>query len=328
MKNKKEGAAGDGELVPQSDPTPDFKLAPEVKPNEANTLANGDIAEPGDVKKDIIKNDLSPMDEIANLMNILQIKLSEVDDKESKLDFVRREIQDAIDYVDGKPIEEIEKGEEEELDVPEIAEFTDIKWEDSDNAQLPAVASVDVDDINWNNINAKKDGAMILAHIYNAKPLSYKVAFKKANKMNKTASKITKVAFVDVFKAQIESANKEVETMKITAQIKAKKEECAGIVKEAMAKGLVQIDSEEIKKNILKGMSQAQAREMAVRKAADEQVKNLMAMDKSSINAYKETVANFVMPTFKPKAQSIGRIIASCDYDEEITQNLPWSRKR
>lgn len=328
MKNKKEGAAGDGELVPQSDPTPDFKLAPEVKPNEANTLANGDIAEPGDVKKDIIKNDLSPMDEIANLMNILQIKLSEVDDKESKLDFVRREIQDAIDYVDGKPIEEIEKGEEEELDVPEIAEFTDIKWEDSDNAQLPAVASVDVDDINWNNINAKKDGAMILAHIYNAKPLSYKVAFKKANKMNKTASKITKVAFVDVLKAQIESANKEVETMKITAQIKAKKEECAGIVKEAMAKGLVQIDSEEIKKNILKGMSQAQAREMAVRKAADEQVKNLMAMDKSSINAYKETVANFVMPTFKPKAQSIGRIIASCDYDEEITQNLPWSRKR
>lgn len=318
--------AGDGELVPQSDPTPDFKLAPEVKPNEANTLANGDIAEPGDVKKDIIKNDLSPMDEIANLMNILQIKLSEVDDKESKLDFVRREIQDAIDYVDGKPIEEIEKGEEEELDVPEIAEFTDIKWEDSDNAQLPAVASVDVDDINWNNINAKKDGAMILAHIYKAKPLSYKVAFKKVNKMDKVAAKANKVSFVGILKEQIKLAKDEVETMKITAQIKEKKELCEGIVKKAMAKGLVHIDSEEIRKNILQGMSQMEAREMAVKKAADEQVKNLMAMDKTQITAYKETVANFQVPVFKEKKQSIGRITASADYDSQI--ELPWSRKR
>ena len=322
----KKADAGDGQLVPQSDPTPDFKLAPEVKPNEANTLANGDIAEPGDVKKDIIKNDLSPMDEIANLMNILQIKLSEVDDKESKLDFVRREIQDAIDYVDGKPIEEIEKGEEEELDVPEIAEFTDIKWEESDNAELPAVASVDVDDINWNNINAKKDGAMILAHIYKAKPLSYKVAFKKVNKMDKVASKTNKVSFVGILKEQIKLAKEEVETMKITAQIKEKKELCEGIVKKAMAKGLVHIDSEEIRKNILQGMSQMEAREMAVKKAADEQVKNLMAMDKTQITAYKETVANFQVPVFKEKKQSIGRITASADYDETVV--LPWSRKR
>ena len=188
------------------------------------------------------------------------------------------------------------------------------------------VASVDVDDINWNNINAKKDGAAILAHIYKAKPLSYKVAFKKANKMNKTASVITKVAFVDVLKAQIDSAKQEIQTMKMTAQIKEKRELCDGIVKQAMAKGLVQVDSEEIKKNILKGMSQAEAREMAVRKAADEQVKNLMAMDKSSLNAYKDTVAKFTMPVFKTKPQSIGRITASADYDETVV--LPWSRKR
>ena len=317
---EKKADAGDGQLVPQSDPTPDFKLAPEVQPNETNTL------ETEDVKKDIIKTELSPMDEIANLMNILQIKLSEVDDKESKLDFVRREIQDAIDYVDGKPIEEIEKGEEEELDAPEIAEFTDIKWEESDNAELPAVASVDVDDINWNNINAKKDGAMILAHIYKAKPLSYKVAFKKVNKMDKVASKTNKVSFVGILKEQIKLAKEEVETMKITAQIKEKKELCEGIVKKAMAKGLVHIDSEEIRKNILKGMSQMEAREMAVKKAADEQVKNLMAMDKTQITAYKETVANFQVPVFKEKKQSIGRIIASADYDETVV--LPWSRKR
>lgn len=320
VKNKKKAEAGDGELVPQSDPTPDFKLAPEVQPNETNTL------ETEDVKKDIIKTELSPMEEIANLMNILQIKLSEVDDKESKLDFVRREIQDAIDYVDGKPIEEIEKGEEEELDVPEIAEFTDIKWEESDNAELPAVASVDVDDINWNNINAKRDGAMILAHIYKAKPLSYKVAFKKVNKMDKVASKTNKVSFVGILKEQIKLAKEEVETMKITAQIKEKKELCEGIVKKAMAKGLVHIDSEEIRKNILKGMSQMEAREMAVKKAADEQVKNLMAMDKAQITAYKETVANFQVPVFKEKKQSIGRITASADYDETVV--LPWSRKR
>ena len=320
MKNKKKADAGDGELVPQSDPTPDFKLAPEVQPNETNTL------ETEDVKKDIIKTELSPMEEIANLMNILQIKLSEVDDKESKLDFVRREIQDAIDYVDGKPIEEIEKGEEEELDVPEIAEFTDIKWEESDNAELPTVASVDVDDINWNNINAKRDGAMILAHIYKAKPLSYKVAFKKVNKMDKVASKTNKVSFVGILKEQIKLAKEEVETMKITAQIKEKKELCEGIVKKAMAKGLVHIDSEEIRKNILKGMSQMEAREMAVKKAADEQVKNLMAMDKAQITAYKETVANFQVPVFKEKKQSIGRITASADYDETVV--LPWSRKR
>lgn len=317
---EKKADAGDGELVPQSDPTPDFKLAPEVQPNETNTL------ETEDVKKDIIKTELSPMEEIANLMNILQIKLSEVDDKESKLDFVRREIQDAIDYVDGKPIEEIEKGEEEELDVPEIAEFTDIKWEESDNAELPAVASVDVDDINWNNINAKRDGAMILAHIYKAKPLSYKVAFKKVNKMDKVASKTNKVSFVGILKEQIKLAKEEVETMKITAQIKEKKELCEGIVKKAMAKGLVHIDSEEIRKNILSGMSQMEAREMAVKKAADEQVKNLMAMDKAQITAYKETVANFQVPVFKEKKQSIGRITASADYDETVV--LPWSRKR
>ena len=320
MKNKKKADAGDGELVPQEDATPDFKVVPEVQPNETNTL------ETEDVKKDIIKTELSPMEEIANLMNILQIKLSEVDDKESKLDFVRREIQDAIDYVDGKPIEEIEKGEEEELDVPEIAEFTDIKWEDSDNAQLPTVASVDVDDINWNNINAKKDGAMILAHIYKAKPLSYKVAFKKVNKMDKVASKTNKVSFVGILKEQIKLAKEEVETMKITAQIKEKKELCEGIVKKAMAKGLVHIDSEEIRKNILQGMSQMEAREMAVKKAADEQVKNLMAMDKTQITAYKETVANFQVPVFKEKKQSIGRITASADYDETVV--LPWSRKR
>lgn len=312
--------AGDGELVPQEDATPDFKVVPEVQPNETNTL------ETEDVKKDIIKTELSPMEEIANLMNILQIKLSEVDDKESKLDFVRREIQDAIDYVDGKPIEEIEKGEEEELDVPEIAEFTDIKWEESDNAELPAVASVDVDDINWNNINAKRDGAMILAHIYKAKPLSYKVAFKKVNKMDKVASKTNKVSFVGILKEQIKLAKEEVETMKITAQIKEKKELCEGIVKKAMAKGLVHIDSEEIRKNILQGMSQMEAREMAVKKAADEQVKNLMAMDKTQITAYKETVANFQVPVFKEKKQSIGRITASADYDETVV--LPWSRKR
>lgn len=320
MKNKKKAEAGDGELVPQEDATPDFKVVPEVQPNEANTL------ETEDVKKDIIKTELSPMEEIANLMNILQIKLSEVDDKESKLDFVRREIQDAIDYVDGKPIEEIEKGEEEELDVPEIAEFTDIKWEERDNAELPAVASVDVDDINWNNINAKKDGAMILAHIYKAKPLSYKVAFKKVNKMDKVASKTNKVSFVGILKEQIKLAKDEVETMKITAQIKEKKELCEGIVKKAMAKGLVHIDSEEIRKNILQGMSQMEAREMAVKKAADEQVKNLMAMDKTQITAYKETVANFQVPVFKEKKQSIGRITASADYDETVV--LPWSRKR
>lgn len=326
MKNKKEGAAGGGELVPQQDTTPDFKLAPEVQPNETNTLANGEIAEPGDVKKDIIKTEVSPMEEIANLMNILQIKLSEVDDKESKLDFVRREIQDAIDYVDGKPIEEIEKGEEEEFDVPEIAEFTDIKWEESDNTELPTVASVDVDDINWNNINAKRDGAMILAHIYKAKPLSYKVAFKKVNKMDKVASKTNKVSFVGILKEQIKLAKEEVETMKITAQVKEKKELCEGIVKQAMAKGLVHIDNEEIKKNILKGMSQLEAREMAVKKAADEQVKNLMAMDKTQVNAYKETIANFTVPVFKAKKQSIGRICASADYDEKI--EIPWSKKR
>lgn len=320
MKNKKKAEAGDGELVPQQDATPDFKLAPEVKPNETNTL------ETEDVKKDIIKAEVSPMDEIANLMNILQIKLSEVDDKESKLDFVRREIQDAIDYVDGKPIEEIEKGEEEELDVPEIAEFTDIKWEESDNTELPTVASVDVDDINWNNINAKRDGAMILAHIYKAKPLSYKVAFKKVNKMDKVASKTNKVSFVGILKEQIKLAKEEVETMKITAQVKEKKELCEGIVKQAMAKGLVHIDNEEIKKNILKGMSQMEAREMAVKKAADEQVKNLMAMDKTQVNAYKETVANFTVPVFKAKKQSIGRICASADYDEKV--ELPWSKKR
>lgn len=320
MKNKKEGATGDGDLVPQQDVTPDFKLAPEVQPNETNTL------ETEDVKKDIIKTEVSPMEEIANLMNILQIKLSEVDDKESKLDFVRKEIQDAIDYVDGKPIEEIEKGEEEEFDVPEIAEFTDIKWEESDNAQLPTVASVDVDDINWNNINAKRDGAMILAHIYKAKPLSYKVAFKKVNKMDKVASKTNKVSFVGILKEQIKLAKEEVETMKITAQIKEKKELCEGVVKQAMAKGLVHIDSEEIKKNILKGKSQLEAREMAVRKAADEQVKNLMAMDKAQITAYKETVANFQVPVFKAKKQNIGRITASADYDETVV--LPWSRKR
>lgn len=320
MKNKKKAEAGDGELVPQEDATPDFKVVPEVKPNETNTL------ETEDVKKDIIKTEVSPMEEIANLMNILQIKLSEVDDKESKLDFVRREIQDAIDYVDGKPIEEIEKGEEEELDVPEIAEFTDIKWEESDNAQLPAVASVDVDDINWNNINAKRDGAMILAHIYKAKPLSYKVAFKKVNKMDKVASKTNKVSFVGILKEQIKLAKEEVETMKITAQIKEKKELCEGIVKKAMAKGLVHIDSEEIRKNILQGMSQMEAREMAVKKAADEQVKNLMAMDKTQITAYKETVANFQVPVFKEKKQSIGRITASADYDETVV--IPWSKKR
>lgn len=316
----KKAEAGDGELVPQEDATPDFKVVPEVQPNETNTL------ETEDVKKDIIKTELSPVEEIANLMNILQIKLSEVDDKESKLDFVRREIQDAIDYVDGKPIEEIEKGEEEELDVPEIAEFTDIKWEESDNAELPAVASVDVDDINWNNINAKRDGAMILAHIYKAKPLSYKVAFKKVNKMDKVASKTNKVSFVGILKEQIKLAKEEVETMKITAQIKEKKELCEGIVKKAMAKGLVHIDSEEIRKNILKGMSQMEAREMAVKKAADEQVKNLMAMDKAQITAYKGTVANFQIPVFKEKKQSIGRITASADYDETVV--LPWSRKR
>ena len=320
MKTKKKADAGDGVLVPQADPTPDFKMVPEVKPNEANTL------EITDEQKDVIKREITPMEEIANLMNVLQIKLSEVDDKESKLDFVRREIQDAIDYVDGKPIEEIEKGEEEELDVPEIAEFTDIKWEESDNAELPMVASVDVDDINWNNINAKKDGAAILAHIYKAKPLSYKVAFKKANKMNKTAAKITKVAFVDVLKAQIDTANKEIQTMKMTAQIKEKRELCDGIVKEAMAKGFVKINQDEIRKNLVKGMSLDEAREMAVRKAADEQVKNLMAMDKTSLNAYKETVANFTVPTFKTKPQSIGRITASADYDTQI--ELPWSRKR
>lgn len=320
MKNKKKAEAGDGELVPQEDATPDFKVVPEVQPNETNTL------ETEDVKKDIIKTELSPMEEIANLMNILQIKLSEVDDKESKLDFVRREIQDAIDYVDGKPIEEIEKGEEEELDVPEIAEFTDIKWEESDNAELPTVASVDVDDINWNNINAKRDGAMILAHIYKAKPLSYKVAFKKVNKMDKVASKTNKVSFVGILKEQIKLAKEEVETMKITAQIKEKRELCEGIVKKAMAKGLVHIDSEEIRKNILKGMSQMEAREMAVKKAADEQVKNLMAMDKTQISAYKETVSNFQVPVFKEKKQSIGRITASADYDETVV--LPWSRKR
>ena len=60
----------------------------------------------------------------------------------------------------------------------------------------------------------------------------------------------------------------------------------------------------------------------------DEQVKNLMAMDKASINAYKETVANFVMPTYKTSTQNIGRIIASADYDEDFTKNLPWSRRK
>ena len=65
---------------------------------------------------------------------------------------------------------------------------------------------------------------------------------------------------------------------------------------------------------------------MAVKKAADEQVKNLMAMDKAQITAYKETVANFQVPVFKEKKQSIGRITASADYDETVV--LPWSRKR
>lgn len=318
-KNKvqKKADAGDGQLVPQSDPTPDFKLAPEVKPNEANTLANGESASPEGVIPEKTE-ELTPKQQLQAKITELAQAIENVED--DKLGFIEKEIQDAIDYVAGKPIEEIENDEQE------IAEFTDIKWEESDNAELPMVASVDVDDINWNNINAKKDGAAILAHIYKAKPLSYKVAFKKADKMNKTAAKITKVAFVDVLKAQIDSAKQEVETMKMTAQIKEKRELCDGIVKQAMAKGLVHIDSEEIRKNILKGMSQMDAREMAVRKAADEQVKNLMAMDKASINAYRETVANFQMPTYKTKKQSISRITASADYDAQI--DIPWSRKR
>ena len=241
--------------------------------------------------------------------------------EDDKLGFIEKEIQDAIDYVAGKPIEEIENDEQE------IAEFTDIKWEESDNAELPMVASVDVDDINWNNINARKDGAMILAHIYKAKPVSYKVAFKKVDKMNKTAAKITKVAFVDVLKAEIDSAKQEVEVMKMTAQIKEKKEECVGIAKEAEAKGLID-SSEYIKKFLIKGMSHDDAREMAVKQAADEYVKSLMAMDKVSLANTKKMIANFKVPVFKTKSPSIGRITASCDYDEEITQNLPWSRKR
>lgn len=314
MKNKKEGAAGDGELMPQSDPIPEFKAVPEVKPNDANTLTK-------EVVEETVEKEITPMEEVANLMSILEEKLlANPDETANKVEFVKKELQDAIDFVDGKPIEEIENDEEE------IAEFSDIKWEESDNTELPTVASVDVDDINWNNINAKRDGAMILAHIYKAKPLSYKVAFKKVNKMNKVASKTNKVSFVGILKEQIKLANQEIETMKITAQVKEKRELCDGIVKQAMAKGLVHIDNEEIKKNILKGMSQLEAREMAVKKAADEQVKNLMAMDKTQITAYKETVANFQVPVFKEKKPSIGRITASADYDEKI--ELPWSRKR
>lgn len=318
MKNKKEAAAGDGELMAQQDVTPDFKLQPEVKPNEANTLANGESASPAGV--------IPSTEEELTAKQKLQVKINELAQavetvEDDKLGFIEKEIQDAIDYVAGKPIEEIENDEEE------IMEFSNITW-DSDNKDLPAVANVVVDDINWNNINARKDGAMILASIYNAKPISYKVASKKINKMEKTASKINKVAFVNILKQEIANANQEIQTMKITAQIKEKKELCSGIVKQAMAKGLVHIDAEEIKKNLLKGMGAVEAREAAVRKAADEQVKNLMAMDKASITAYKETVANFVMPTYKTKAQSIGRITASADYDEDFTKNLPWSRRK
>jgi hypothetical protein len=310
MKTKKEGAAGDGELMPQSDPIPEFKVVPEVKPNDANTLT-----------EEVIEKEITPMEEVANLMSILEEKLlANPDETANKVEFVKKELQDAIDFVDGKPIEEIENDEEE------IAEFSDIKWEQGSAENLPMVASVDVDDINWNNINARRDGAMILAHIYKAKPLSFKVAFKKVNKMNKVASKANKVSFIGILKEQVALAKQEVETMKITAQVKEKRELCDGIVKQAMAKGLVHIDNEEIKKNILKGMSQLEAREMAVKKAADEQVKNLMAMDKTQINAYKETVANFSVPTFKVKKHTIGRICASADYDEKI--ELPWSRKR
>lgn len=317
MKNKKEGAAGDGELMPQSDPIPEFKAVPEVKPNDANTLTE----EVKDKVEEVIEKEITPMEEVANLMSILEEKLlANPDETANKVEFVKKELQDAIDFVDGKPIEEIENDEEE------IAEFSDIKWEQGSAENLPMVASVDVDDINWNNINARRDGAMILAHIYKAKPLSFKVAFKKVNKMNKVASKANKVSFIGILKEQVALAKQEVETMKITAQVKEKRELCDGIVKQAMAKGLVHIDNEEIKKNILKGMSQLEAREMAVKKAADEQVKNLMAMDKTQINAYKETVANFSVPTFKVKKHTIGRICASADYDEKI--ELPWSRKR
>lgn len=314
MKTKKEGAAGDGELMPQSDPIPEFKAVPEVKPNDANTLTK-------EVVEETVEKEITPMEEVANLMSILEEKLlANPDEIANKVEFVKKELQDAIDFIDGKPIEEIENDEEE------IAEFSDIKWEQGSAENLPMVASVDVDDINWNNINAKRDGAMILAHIYKAKPLSFKVAFKKVNKMNKVASKANKVSFIGILKEQVALAKQEVETMKITAQVKEKRELCDGIVKQAMAKGLVHIDNEEIKKNILKGMSQLEAREMAVKKAADEQVKNLMAMDKTQINAYKETVANFSVPTFKVKKHTIGRICASADYDEKI--ELPWSRKR
>lgn len=314
MKTKKEGAAGDGELMSQSDPIPEFKAVPEVKPNDANTLTK-------EVVEETIEKEITPMEEVANLMSILEEKLlANPDETANKVEFVKKELQDAIDFIDGKPIEEIENDEEE------IAEFSDIKWEQGSAENLPMVASVDVDDINWNNINARRDGAMILAHIYKAKPLSFKVAFKKVNKMNKVASKANKVSFIGILKEQVALAKQEVETMKITAQVKEKRELCDGIVKQAMAKGLVHIDNEEIKKNILKGMSQLEAREMAVKKAADEQVKNLMAMDKTQINAYKETVANFSVPTFKVKKHTIGRICASADYDEKI--ELPWSRKR
>ena len=318
VKVQKKADAGDGQLVPQSDPTPDFKVAPEVKPNETNTLANGESASPEGVIPEKAE-ELTPKQQLQAKITELAQAIENVED--DKLGFIEKEIQDAIDYVAGKPIEEIENDEQE------IAEFTDIKWEESDNAELPMVASVDVDDINWNNINARKDGAMILAHIYKAKPVSYKVAFKKVNKMNKTAAKITKVAFVDVLKAEIDSAKQEVEVMKMTAQIKEKKEECVGIAKEAEAKGLID-SSEYIKKFLIKGMSHDDAREMAVKQAADEYVKSLMAMDKVSLANTKKMIANFKVPVFKTKSPSIGRITASCDYDEEITQNLPWSRKR
>ena len=334
MKNKnkfsKKADAGDGELQPAADPTPDFKLAPEVQPTEANTLANGEPAEPEgvipEVEEKVEDKVVSPKDSLLFKLQQLGKAIEDGTITDDQIAFADKEIQDAIDFINGKPIEEIEN------DAEEIMEFSDIKWEDTDGKEtLPQQASIDVDDINWNNINARADGAMILSHIYNAKPVAYKVAMKKVNKMQKTASKLEKVSFVDVLRNQLKAANQKVAQIQITAELREKKDICETIVKQAMAKGLVQVDSQAIKNNILAGMTPAEARELAVRKAADEQVKNLMAMDKASVTAYKKTIESFVSPrmAFKKDMPNISRITASADYEEEsLAKQLPWSHRR
>ena len=90
---EKKADAGDGELVPQSDPTPDFKVAPEVKPNEANTLANGESASPEGVIPEKAE-ELTPKQQLQAKITELAQAIENVED--DKLGFIEKEIQDAI----------------------------------------------------------------------------------------------------------------------------------------------------------------------------------------------------------------------------------------